>query len=128
MIYGTGTDLVHVPRVKAVFERHESRFVQRLLHPAEQRELEAIQRETRRVLYLAKAFAVKEAFVKALGTGFRGVAHADAGAVREASGRPVMIYSETLQQRLDALGIVAAHVSISDEHEFALASVVLEKA
>ncbi|MCH9829150.1 MAG: holo-ACP synthase [Gammaproteobacteria bacterium] len=128
MIYGTGIDLVHVPRIAGVHERHGERFVDRLLHDAERREFEALSLPRRRVLYLAKAFAVKEAFVKAMGTGFRGIAHAHVGAVRSESGRPSLIYVAALSRQLESLGIIGAHVSISDEHEFALASVTLETA
>lgn len=125
MIYGIGTDILREERMDKIHARHGGRLAEKILCEAELAELERSKHPAR---YLAKAFAAKEAFVKALGTGFRGIGHRDVGAVREASGKPVLVYSPALQQRLNELGIVAGHVSLSDEGGLVCAMVVLERA
>lgn len=124
MIYGIGTDLIRVERIGTVLARHPSRFAERLLHPAELLQYMQSKRATN---FLAKSWAVKEAFGKALGTGVRGYANPDVGVVRNEIGRPQLIYSESMQARLDELGITAGHVSLSDEDGMVLAYVVLER-
>ena len=124
MIYGIGIDVLRVARIARVYKRHGDRFVNRLLHPLERREFEAAASP---VQYLAKSFAIKEAFVKALGTGFFGVSHEDVGAVRKALGKPEFVFSRRLQARLKRLKIKRAHVSLSDEGGIVGAVAVLER-
>lgn len=124
MIHGIGTDLLRIERVERVWQRHGTRFAERILMAEERARMPAAPG-----IYLAKHFAVKEAFVKALGTGFRdGVSHHDAGYVQAENGRPSLIVSAAMQARLDALGIAGGHVSLSDEDGRVLAFVVLERA
>jgi holo-[acyl-carrier protein] synthase len=123
MIYGIGTDLLRIERGEALWRRHGQRAVLKLLHEAERPGLEAARSPGH---YLARAFAAKEAFVKALGTGFRGVGYHDSGVLREPGERPRLIFSESMQQRLEGLGIDGAHLSLSDEGGMILAFVVLE--
>ena len=125
-LHGIGTDLLRIDRVERVWRRHGARFVERILMPEERARLPADARAGR---YLAKHFAVKEAFVKALGTGFRdGVTHHDAGYVQADNGRPSLIVSAAMQARFDALGIAGGQVSLSDDDGRVLAFVVLERA
>ncbi|MGQ0586480.1 MAG: holo-ACP synthase [Gammaproteobacteria bacterium] len=124
MIYGIGLDVLRVARIAKVHQRHGDRFVERLLHPLERKEYEA---SNRPVQYLAKCFAIKEAFVKALGTGFFGVSHDDVGAVRGKLGKPEFVFSRRLRARLKRLKIKAAHVSLSDEGGTVGAVAVLER-
>ena len=123
-IYGIGIDVLRVKRIEAVYRRHGERFVERLLHPLERKEFEA---QSRPAQYLAKAFAVKEAFVKAFGTGFFGVAHDDVGVVRTRLGRPEFVFSARLRARLKRLKIRATHISLSDEGGVVGAVAVLER-
>lgn len=125
MIYGVGTDLIRMARIGAVLERHPQRFAQRLLHA---QELAQYAQSRRPANFLAKAWAAKEAFGKALGTGVRGYDNPDVGCVRAALGRPQMVFSPRMRARLDAMGVGAAHVSLSDEDGVVLAFVVLERA
>lgn len=126
MIHGIGTDLLRIDRVERVWQRHSARFVERILMPEERAQMPADDRAGR---YLAKHFAVKEAFVKALGTGFRdGVTHHDAGYVQAGNGRPSLIVSAAMQARFEVSGISGGHVSLSDEDGRVLAFVVLERA
>ena len=124
MIYGIGIDVLRVRRIEVVYKRHGERFVERLLHPLERKEWEAAARP---VQYLAKSFAIKEAFVKAMGTGFFGISHDDVGAVRKASGKPEFVFSKRLRARLKRLKIKAAHVSLSDEGGIVGAVAILER-
>lgn len=124
MIYGIGLDVLRVKRIEAVYKRHGERFVERLLHPLERKEFE---QAARPVQYLAKSFAIKEAFVKAMGTGFFGISHDDVGAVRKASGKPEFVFSKRLQARLKRLKIKRTFVSLSDEGGIVGAVAVLER-
>lgn len=123
MIFGIGVDLLRQERMDKVYARHGERLVNRILLDDERREFERSKRPAR---YLAMAFAAKEAFVKALGTGFRGVSYRDAGTVHEKSGKPVFTYSARMKTRLKKLGIVAGHVTLTDEGGMICAMAVLE--
>jgi holo-[acyl-carrier protein] synthase len=127
-LYGVGVDLLQVSRLAQVQARHPERFARRLLHPLEMQRLESL-REAQRdpVNFLAKCFAVKEAFVKALGTGFRGIAHDEVGWVRGALGKPELVFSPKVEAVLRARGIGARHVSITDEIDFVCVVVTLER-
>ena len=125
MIYGIGTDLLVVARIAALHSKYRSRFEQKVLMPQERRALEGLPQPANRI---AKSFAAKEAFVKAWGSGFAGVGYQDAGVLRNAEGKPYLIFSPAMQARLDAAGITAAHLSLSDDDGRVLAFVVLEAA
>ena len=125
MIYGIGTDLIRVERIAAVLARHPHRVAEKLLHPAE---FEQYTQSKRGTNFLAKSWAAKEAFGKALGTGVRGYANPEVGVVRGELGRPYLVYSAAMQARLEERGIVAGHVSLTDEEGLVMAYVVLERA
>lgn len=124
MIFGVGIDVLRVRRIQAAYKRHGQRFVDRMLHPDERAGLKAARKPEQ---YLAKCFAGKEAFVKALGTGFRGVAHDDVGVVRRELGKPEFVFSAKLEAKLKKLKIRSAHVSLSDEGGIVGAVAVLER-
>ncbi|HEX7382210.1 MAG TPA: holo-ACP synthase [Nevskiaceae bacterium] len=126
-IYGVGADLLRVERGQRLWERYGERAARKLLHPVEHRLLVA-GRDPGRLL--ARSFAVKEAFVKALGTGFAGIGidFNEVGAARGPDGQPRLAYSKRLAARLAARGVGAGHVSISDEGGLVIAFVVLERA
>lgn len=123
MIFGIGTDLLRVDRIARVYQRHGQRFVERVLMPEEQA---AFAQAGRPDNFLAKAFAAKEAFAKAWGTGFAGLAHHDVGVLRDAAGKPQLVFSAVQQARLRQRGVGAAHLSLSDDDGRVLAFVVLE--
>ena len=123
MIYGIGTDLLRIDRIERVWQRHGARFAEKILMPEEQVQLIASRNAAN---FLAKAFAAKEAFSKAWGTGFAGLSHYDVGVLRDASGKPVLVFSSAQQARLEARGVTAAHLSLSDDDGRVLAFVVLE--
>lgn len=124
MIYGIGTDIVEVSRIEQSLARFGDTFARRILTEAEYLEFGLSQVKAR---FLAKRFAAKEAFGKALGTGLRtpvamqsiGVGHSDLG-------KPVLVLAPELQAWVEARGIKAMHISISDEKALAVAFVVLE--
>jgi holo-[acyl-carrier protein] synthase len=123
MIFGIGTDIVQIERIARLHERYGARFAERLLHPAEARDFIGQSRPAR---FLAMRFAAKEAIVKAMGTGFaHGMWIRDTGIVRNAQGRPEIIWSERGRALCGELGIGDGHVSLSDEGGFVVAFAVL---
>lgn len=125
MIYGIGVDLLRIERGEKLWRRFGLRAADKLLHADERVMFETLP-DAARGRFLARAFAAKEAFVKALGTGFVGVGYTEIGALREPEQRPRLVFAERLQAQLDARGIVAAHLSFSDEAGLITAFVVLE--
>ena len=124
MIYGIGTDLIEIPRVRRVLDRFGERFAQRILCEPELRRYR-VHRQP--VAYLAKRFAAKEAFTKALGTGIHAPANWHGvwvGNLR--SGKPVLEFSAPLSALMKTRGVGVAHVSLTDEKAFAMATVILE--
>ncbi|UTH73698.1 holo-ACP synthase [Chromobacterium sp. IIBBL 290-4] len=126
MIYGIGSDLVEIERMAALHQRWGVKAGRRILTVAEQAEFENHADPTR---FLAKRFAVKEAFAKALGTGVVEPALLTAiGVAHDELGKPLLVLSEALADFVAARGVSRMHVTISDERGHALAFVVLESA
>ena len=124
MIYGVGTDVVEIERIRRAIERFGERFAQRILCPPE---LERFKNHRLKANYLAKRFAAKEAFTKALGTGIHAPANWHGLWVSNLrSGKPVLEFTDALQAFLKRKGVTAAHVSLSDEKGVAFATVILE--
>lgn len=123
MIFGIGTDIVQVERVKQIYERHGERFVGHLLLPAEE---QAFREYSRPVRFLAMRFAAKEAIVKAMGTGFaHGMWIRDTGIAANAWGKPEIIWSPRGRQMCDNLGIGEGHITLTDEGGLVVAMAVL---
>lgn len=126
MIYGIGNDLLDARRIRDGLARHGERYARRLLADAEQAPFRAHADPAR---FLAKAFAAKEAFAKACGTGVRAPLTLTALAVvRDDLGKPGFAFSPELAGWLAARGVGAHHLSLSDEGDMILATVVLERA
>jgi holo-[acyl-carrier protein] synthase len=124
MIYGVGTDLIALNRVERVLDRYGERFARRILCEPE---LKRFRAHRQPVAYLAKRFAAKEAFTKALGTGI----HAPANwhgvwVVNLKSGKPQLEFSDELKKLLEKKQISRRHLSLTDEKEMAAATVILE--
>jgi holo-[acyl-carrier protein] synthase len=129
VIIGLGSDLCNIERIQASLDRFGDRFVQRVFTPVEQ--ARAARRPFTRAGTLAKRFAAKEAFAKAVGTGFRaGVFMRDIGVANAPSGAPTLALAGGAQARLDALTppghAVHVHLTMTDDHPWAQAFVVLE--
>jgi holo-[acyl-carrier protein] synthase len=124
MIYGIGTDIVSIARIQQTLDRHGAQFAQRILTDAELVELNAVKEATP---WLAKRWAAKEAFAKAAGIGMRApLAFNTIGVVNDERGKPSFYLAPVVQTWLAERNITRAHLSISDEHEHAIAFVVLE--
>ena len=124
MILGVGTDVVEIARVAAALDRWGERFVERILTP-EERLRYAHTRQ--KASHLAKRFAAKEAFGKALGTGV--AAPATLHAVRvghDALGKPLFEFAPALAEHMRERGL-HAHLSLSDETDYVVAFAVIEK-
>jgi len=124
-IYGIGVDLLRVERGERLWQRFGERATRKLLHPAEA----ALLAHRRPGALIARSFAVKEAFVKALGTGFAelGIEFREIGAGHAADGRPALVLSAALEVRVRDMGVGDRHLSISDEGGVVIAFVVLER-
>ena len=124
MIYGVGTDVVEIDRIAKALARFGERFAKRILCPPE---LKRFENHRLKANYLAKRFAAKEAFTKALGTGIRAPANWHGVWVRNLpSGKPVLDFSEELKRLLEKRQISHSHVSLTDERGVAFATVILE--
>jgi holo-[acyl-carrier protein] synthase len=129
MILGLGSDLCNIERIQASLDRFGSRFETRVFTAIER--AKAARRPFTRAGTLAKRFAAKEAFSKAVGTGFRdGVFMKDIGVVNAPSGAPTLALTGGAKARLDALvppGHVARiHLTMTDDHPWAQAFVIIE--
>jgi holo-[acyl-carrier protein] synthase len=128
MIIGIGSDLADIRRIERTLERFGERFIQRVFTEVEQVKSE---RRHERVASYAKRWAAKEACSKALGTGLRmGVAWREMGVVNLPSGQPTMQITGGAAVRLEALMPPGRrpriHVTITDDHPWAQAFVVIE--
>ena len=124
MIVGIGTDVVSIERIGGVLERHGERFVNRVLTPAERVRFE---RTRAKVGYLAKRWAAKEAFAKAIGTGIHAPFTWHSITVgRDARGKPLVEPDAPMKRHLDSMGVTRSHLSLTDDAGVAVAFVVLE--
>lgn len=125
MIFGIGTDIVAVARLRGIWERHGDRVLDKLLTPPEKADFARAADKGR---FLAKRFAAKEAFAKALGTGIRAPATLTSiGVSHDELGKPVIECYGQLEKMLQIQNL-KAHLSISDEAEYAIAYVIMEHA
>ena len=114
----TGVDIIEIERIAAVLERYGERFLHRIYTPGE------LEYCRGRPSKLASRFAAKEATMKALGTGVRGVSWRDIEVVRAPSGAPSIALYGRAQARAERLGVVEISVSMSDSRDNAVAFVV----
>jgi holo-[acyl-carrier protein] synthase len=129
MIIGLGSDLCNIERIQNSLDRFGERFIARVFTEAERGKAE--RRPFTRAGTYAKRFAAKEAFSKAVGTGFkRGVFMRDIGVVNLPSGQPTLALTGGAKQRLDALVPAGhrahIHLTMTDDHPFAMAVVIIE--
>jgi len=128
MIYGIGTDICDVRRIDAALQRHGERFAQRILCEAEWRTYQARKARfaARAVRYLATRFSAKEAFSKAIGLGLRAPMTWHACEVRNAaSGQPGIVLHAALLDWFEARHL-QAHLSLSDDGDYAASFVVVQ--
>ncbi len=128
MIYGIGADVCDVRRVRATLERRGDRFAERVLGPAEIQVFHARRArvDTRGVAYLATRFSAKEAFSKAIGLGIRSPMSWRACEILNLpSGKPEIHLHGELAEWFSARGL-RAHVTVTDETDYAASFVVVE--
>jgi holo-[acyl-carrier protein] synthase len=124
VIYGVGTDIVEVTRIEKALERFGEKFAKRILCEPE---LKRFHGHRQKANYLAKRFAAKEAFAKALGTGIHAPANWHGVWVKNLpSGKPVLEFSSALRDLLRKRKINSHHLSLADERGIAVATVILE--
>ncbi|MDO9220808.1 MAG: holo-ACP synthase [Thiobacillus sp.] len=125
MIHGIGTDLLDAERIRSGLVRFGEAYADRILAPAEHAGYFASRDPAR---FLAKCFAVKEAFAKAAGTGLRApLTLRNIAVLRDPLGKPHIQCAPELATWLAARGVTGHHVSLSDEGDLILAFVVLEQ-
>jgi len=124
MIYGIGTDLVDLDRIKKI--KSLSAFANKILGDLELEKYAGLP-EGDSQYYLGKQFAGKEAFVKALGIGFKDpIFPKDIQILRDSLGKPEVLLSASAKSYVEGLGITKSHVSLADESNHLIAFVVLE--
>lgn len=129
MIIGLGSDLCNIERIQNSLDRFGEKFEQRVFTPTER--AKAARRPFTKAGTLAKRFAAKEAFSKAVGTGFKaGVFMKDIGVINAPSGAPTLELTGGARARLDAMTPaghrVLVHLTLTDDHPWAQAFVILE--
>ena len=117
----TGVDIIEIPRIKQTLDRYGERFLKRVFTPDE------IAYCRGRAPNLAGRFAAKEATMKALGTGVRGVSWKDIEVIRAESGAPSVKLHGRAKARAERLQVVEISLSISHSREFAVAFVVAQR-
>lgn len=123
MIFGIGTDIVSVERMKDNLGKHGDKFARRILT---EHEMNDFSRTKQPEHFLAKRFAAKEAAAKALGTGFSdGISLGDIGVTHDNKGKPLLEFSGRALEIAQSFGICESHISIADESEHAVAFVTL---
>ena len=130
MIYGIGTDVCDIRRIRASLERHGESFAAKVLHP---NELQTWRQRSARwpergVRFVATRFSAKEAFSKAIGLGMRmPMTWRLCEIAKLPSGQPVIHTHGVLRQWCEARGL-RTHVSVSDESDYATSFVIVETA
>ena len=129
MIYGIGTDIIRIDRIEAALQRHGDRFAERILGPEEMgkylRRKEKM--AARGIRFLATRFAAKEAFSKAVGLGMRmPMTWRTMQVVNAPSGKPMVLTSGLMDEFMKK-NELTAQVTITDEAEYAVAFVIVEK-
>lgn len=123
MIVGIGTDLVYIPRMQALLNKHGDKIALRILSEAE---FDSFKKSNNQAGFLAKRFAAKEATSKALGTGFRdGLSLRHIEVSNDEHGKPELKFTNRGLELVSELSIGRSMVSLSDEKEYAVAFVTL---
>jgi holo-[acyl-carrier protein] synthase len=128
MIYGIGTDICDIRRIRASLEKHGERFAQKVLSDNEMQTYRARSERwpERGVRYVATRFSAKEAFSKAIGMGMRmPMTWRLCEVAKLPSGQPTLVLHGVLKEWFEAKGLTA-HVSVSDESDYATSYVVVE--
>ncbi len=121
MIYGIGTDIVYIPRVLRILQKYGGKFLNKVYTKKEIGLSRKYSSHEMRAKYFAKRFAAKEAFVKALGTGFsQGIIMKDIEIYSDVKGKPYLTVSKDFISKDHII-----HLSLSDDGDYATAFVVI---
>ena len=124
MIVGVGIDSVSISRIAGLIDRFGRRFLEKVF--TEDEISEGLERRNA-AQYFAARFAAREAFFKALGTGWgRGIPLKEVSVAREESGRPLLSLSSQALEAAESRGTSISHLSLSHEADTAQAIVILE--
>jgi holo-[acyl-carrier protein] synthase len=124
MVVGIGTDIVNIERIEHIYNKFGNDFIHKNFHKLEISHLSTLTHAAK-IGYLAKRFAAKEAVAKALGIGIgHGLAFKDIAVVNNDSGAPQVLISSAIYPSIDEYNI---HISLSDDHPFAVAFVTVSK-
>lgn len=123
MIYGIGTDIVHINRMRENLDKYGNKFARRILTEPEFNEFV---NKSDKAAFLAKRFAAKEATAKAMGTGFsQGLSLHHIGIEHDDAGKPILEFLDVAEKFLQDNKIKQAHLSLADEKDYAVAFVTL---
>ncbi|MDD9331304.1 MAG: holo-[acyl-carrier-protein] synthase [Wolbachia sp.] len=121
MIYGIGTDIVYIPRILKVLQKYGEKFLNRVYTKKEIEISKEYNSQEMQAKHFAKRFAAKEAFVKALGTGFsQDIIMKDIEIYNDSQGKPCVDISKNLIHQN-----ILTHLSLSDDKDYAIAFVVI---
>ncbi|GMR15938.1 MAG: holo-ACP synthase [Gammaproteobacteria bacterium] len=123
MIYGIGTDIVHINRMRENLDKHGDKFARRILTELE---FDEFKDKKNKASFLAKRFAAKEAVAKAMGTGFsQGLSLHHIGVKHDEAGKPILEFLDVAKTFLQEKNIKQTHLSLADERDYAVAFVTL---
>lgn len=129
MILGIGTDIVSTNRIRSIFESNKNGFIDRVLSDNEKLKIQSAGQGVDIAKYVAKRFAAKEAFAKAIGLGIgRGVNFKDISVINDENGKPIVEVAgkeDFMKSHFDVEDFVI-HISLADEEEYAIAYCVIE--
>jgi holo-[acyl-carrier protein] synthase len=123
MIFGIGTDIVHIKRMRDSLEKYGDKFARRILT---EREFSEFANKQDKAAYLAKRFAAKEATAKAMGTGFsNGLSLQHIGVKNDEAGKPELELIDVAEKFIRENKIKQTYLSLADEKDYAVAFVTL---
>ncbi len=121
-ILGTGVDIVEIARIAKSLERFSGNFAEKILHNEELNEFE---NSKNKAAFLAKRFAIKEAFAKAMGTGIRDHVHWHVMYVQhDGKGKPSLVFTKDFAEKIHADNL-EVHISVSDEKKYVVAQALI---
>ncbi|MBN2071880.1 MAG: holo-ACP synthase [Candidatus Krumholzibacteriota bacterium] len=124
MIIGIGIDSVSISRIRGLIDRYGRRFLGKIFTD---REIDESADRRDNAQFFAARFAAREAFFKALGTGWgRGISLKEVGVVKNENGKPDLSVSGKVSVALEKRGVTATHLSLTHDGEYAQAIVILE--
>ncbi len=128
MIIGIGTDLIEIERIENIYDKYKEKFLNRVFSKEEIKYSQSKNKKQEIIKSLSARFAAKEAFSKALGTGFRdGINMKDISVSLDEYGKPDINVEGKSVELMKNMGINGIHVSLSHVKDYATAMVVLEK-